>query len=609
MAVDPKKADLFRPNLTRRVRQKLLSIRHNPTPVIAFTLIVGLAYVVLGPIIAMLSEAFQVQFQDRAIAEGEPGSWTTYYFHRVFTSEISQITFWRPLGRTVVVALGSSTLALLFGLVLAWLVTSTDLLGRRWLGPALILPYMLPSWAFAVAWITIFKNRRLGGAPGFAESAGFSPPDWLAYGMIPMTIALALHYFPFAFLLYANGFKRIDTQLEESAQVLGASRWTIMRKIALPILLPTTMSAILLTFSRTVGTFGTPYVLGSPVGETLLSTSLYSSFRSGSPGTAAMIAIVMVLMGVAIVAMDVWLIRQWRRFVTVGGKGGSRRRMPLRRWRLPATAFAWAILLAAAIVPFAVIFLSTIMRIPGVFTIENFTSQFWTSPGMDIAGGEAGVLRNDDILRAAFNSLRIAGIAAVVTGVLGVIVGYVVVRMQGSKTSFYLRQVSFLPYLVPGIAFAAAALSLFAVSRGPVPSLYGTLALLVIVMVVMYLPYAARSSIASMMQSGNEPEEAAMVLGARFRKRIAKIILPMQRGPMMVGVLLPFISGMKELSLVVMLVTPGTHLLTTQALKYTDLGYIQLSNASILLIGVITAVAAWLIQRITGTSLAEGFQK
>ena len=77
----------------------------------------------------------------------------------------------------------------------------------------------------------------------------------------------------------------------------------------------------------------------------------------------------------------------------------------------------------------------------------------------------------------------------------------------------------------------------------------------------------------------------------------------------MVGVLLPFISGMKELSLVVMLVTPGTHLLTTQALKYTDLGYIQLSNASILLIGVITAVAAWLIQRITGTSLAEGFQK
>ena len=124
---------------------------------------------------------------------------------------------------------------------------------------------------------------------------------------------------------------------------------------------------------------------------------------------------------------------------------------------------------------------------------------------------QPGIFTSPEIIIALRNSFLIAGSAAIICGILGLIVGYAVVRLPGSFISAYLRQISFLPYLMPGLAFAAAFLSLFAVSRGPIPALYGSLSLLILVMVVTYLPYASRSGISAMMQVGQEPEEAGMV--------------------------------------------------------------------------------------------------
>jgi iron(III) transport system permease protein len=163
-----------------------------------------------------------------------------------------------------------------------------------------------------------------------------------------------------------------------------------------------------------------------------------------------------------------------------------------------------------------------------------------------------------------------------------------------------------MPYLIPGIAFAAAMLTLFAVPRGPVPALYGTIWLLVLVMIVTYLPYASRSGISSMMQIGAEPEEAAKVLGAGYWKRLGGIMLPLQKGALLTAIVLPFISGMKELSLVVMLVTPGTETLTTQSLRFLDNGAPHLANATILIIGLVVMAAVFLVQRITKVNIANG---
>ena len=149
-------------------------------------------------------------------------------------------------------------------------------------------------------------------------------------------------------------------------------------------------------------------------------------------------------------------------------------------------------------------------------------------------------------------------------------------------------------------------MSLFAVSRGRIPALYGSLSLLILVMVVTYLPYASRSGISAMMQVGPEPEEAGMVLGAGFWRRTVSILAPLQKSALVVAIILPFITGMKELSLVVMLVTPGTELLTTQSIRFLDFGYTQLANATILIIGVVVMISVLILNRVTKTNLATG---
>jgi iron(III) transport system permease protein len=202
--------------------------------------------------------------------------------------------------------------------------------------------------------------------------------------------------------------------------------------------------------------------------------------------------------------------------------------------------------------------------------------------------------------------LRIVGLAAIICGLVGLLIGYVVVRSDGSRIASVLRQVSFLPYLVPGIAFAAAYLSLFAVQRGPIPALYGSVTLLVIVMAVTHLPYASRSGISAMTQLGREPEEAAQITGAGWLTRVRTVVVPIQRGSLVTGIVLPFISGIKELSIVIMLTTTGTQLLTTLSINLIDFAYDQMANAVVLVIALVAFLATYLTQRLTRTSLASG---
>ena len=197
------------------------------------------------------------------------------------------------------------------------------------------------------------------------------------------------------------------------------------------------------------------------------------------------------------------------------------------------------------------------------------------------------------------------GLAAVVAGILGQLVGYVVVR--GPKVlGTPLRFITFLPYLVPGIAFAAAFLSAFAVARGPIPALYGTGILLVIALTADQMPFASRAGISSMMQLGKDPEEAAQIAGAGWMKRLAKIVFPIQRQALVSGILMPFISGLKGLSLVVLLAVPGTDLLTTYSIRLVDYGMVQASNAVVLMICLIALVGTLVGQRVGKTSLSSG---
>ncbi|WP_430441666.1 ABC transporter permease [Shinella sp.] len=589
-----------------RWRYPLRLALREPTTVIAVLMAALFAYLIVVPILSILADAATVQFGDERRTAGETGSFTAYYLYRAFASPVAHDLFWEPLLNTLKVAFGAIAISLSVGGILAWLIARTDMFGRRWFATALIVPYMLPAWTFALAWTTLFKNRTVGGQPGWFEAVGLTPPDWLAYGQVPITIILALHYTPFVILLFGSALRRFDSQLEDSARILGAPGRVVALQIILPLMRPALLSAVLLIFAKCLGEFGVPYVLGLPVKFDVLATSLYRSIGSRQTGVAGVLAGAIMLIGVLAIMIDAHLAREARRFVTVGSKGAMNRLSRLKSWRWPASGFAAAIFVVSVGMPLLTLALSTVMHQPGSFALSNFTLDYWIGQDLPTVAMRTGILLSPDLWQAAWNTISIVGIASICSGILGVLTGYVVVRTTIRPLAIFLRQVTFMPYLVPGIAFAAAYLSLFAVQRGPIPGLYGTTLILILALMADQMPYASRAGISAMMQLGKDPEEAAQIVGAGWFRRMTSIVIPIQKGSLVTGILLPFISGIKGLSLFVILAVPATDVLTTFSLRLVDYNYTQAANAVVLIIAGLAYGGTVLAQRLTRTNLAEG---
>lgn len=595
-----------RPSRRTLLKYRLRVAMREPTSLLGVVMALIFTYLILVPILSMLVQAATVQFGDERRTALETASWTFYYLNRTFFSAISRDLFWEPLANTLTVAAGAIAIAMVIGTPLAWLLSRTDMFARRWFATALIVPYMLPAWTFALAWTTLFKNRTVGGQPGWLEALGFAPPDWLAYGRLPITIILALHYTPFIILLFGSALRRFDSQLEDSARILGARSYQVAWQIILPLMRPALLSAIILIFAKCLGEFGVPYVLGLPVKFEVLSTSLFRNIASRQTGVGAVIAGSIMLIGVVTLMIDARLVREARRFVTIGSKGTMNRLSRLGAWRWPLTLFAAAIFVLSVCMPILTLVLSTVMRQPANFALDNFTLDYWIGSDLETVALRTGILLSPDLWAAAWNTLWIVGSASITSGIFGLLVGYVVVRTPFRPLSTFLRQVTFLPYLVPGIAFAAAYLSLFAVARGPVPALYGTVWILILALMADQMPYASRAGISAMMQLGKDPEEAAQIAGAGWFRRMVSVVIPIQKGSLVTGVLLPFISGIKGLSLFVILAVPSTDVLTTFSLRLVDYHYTQAANGVVLIIAAMAYFGTVAAQKLTKTNIAEG---
>jgi iron(III) transport system permease protein len=371
-------------------------------------------------------------------------------------------------------------------------------------------------------------------------------------------------------------------------------------------MMPSLVSACTLIFAKALGDFGVAYVLGVPVNYNVLATSLFRAISTGQSGMSAVLAGTIVLLGVISILIDMRLLREAGRFQTIGSKGSMNRETDLGRWRQAANVFAMTFFLVGAAIPLTALALTTVMIRPGVFTWDNFTLAYWIGTDLGTTALRTGILLTPEFWNATRNSLWIVGAASLGAGLMGLLVGVAVVRSQIPGLGLLLRQLTFLPYLVPGIAFAAAYLSMFAVPRGPLPALYGTYLILLLAIMADQMPFASRAGISAMMQLGKDPEEAARIVGAGWWRRLVAVVIPIQKGALVTGVLLPFISGIKSLSLVVVLAVPGTDLLTTYAIRLVDNGYTQASNAVVLMICVIAFFGTVGVQRLTKSKLSDG---
>jgi iron(III) transport system permease protein len=421
-AAEPHVEEETRPPRPRRserppLRYRLRLYAQNPVIAIGVLALILFIYLIVVPIISLLADGLFVHRSDTAITEKTEGAFTTYHLWRVFVSPNAINIFWEPLGNTIAIALCSTFLALVVGTCVAWLMVRTNMWGRKWFATALLVPYMLPAWTFALAWLTLFKNRTSGGQPGWLENLGVTVPDWFAYGRGPIIVIFAMHFSPFVIMLVGNALKRFDSTLEESAQLLGASRARVAFTVILPLLRPSLISAITLILAKVLGEFGVAYVLGLPVNMNVLATSIYHNIYSDQKGAVAVMVAVVVLIGMISLWVDMHFLRESNRFVTISGKSGSGNSLSnLRNSRIWATLFCALMFIVSVVIPIVVLGLSTVMKEPGVFTSDNLTWEHWIGRNLATVGFTDGVIFNDEVRQAAWNSIWIVGLASVLAG-------------------------------------------------------------------------------------------------------------------------------------------------------------------------------------------------
>ncbi len=579
-------------DLAIRRDSPLMRLVLDPVNILLMILLGILFYLVLWPFLELVLHTITWGDGDRRLSrDAVPGEYTWFHWLQVTASPLSQRMLYAPLVNTLITGVISTVIALIVGGGLAWCVIRSDMPGKGWLQPVLTLPYIVPSFAIALAWETVFRSPKVGGQPGLYETVlGIPPPEWVSYGTFPISITLAMHYFPFAYLLVAGALATIDSQMEEGALLSGASRMMILRRITFPVVAPAFAAAFVLTFGKTIGQFALPFLLGAPTQFHTIATMVYANLALGLDSMAYVLAILLILMSLlAIWASNKFVGNNARRFETISGKGFRSRQVALGGWRWPIFWSVATFGFVVGILPLILLGYQSLMLIDGFFNLSNLTMHFWTGQSdPEIAMGEPGVLHNANILGAAWNTIELAFFSAVIASLVGLVIAYIVVRKESNPLAKMLDQISFIPFLFPSIAFGAMYLTMFAEPRGPIPALYGTFTLLVLISVVNRLPYSVKTGVTAVTQIGRELEEAAEVAGASWGRRFRKIIVPLASSGVVTGMMVSFVGVMRELSLIILLITPSTRVLMTVGFNYAEEGLTQLSNALVLIVAMIT---------------------
>ena len=560
----------------------------SPAKLLAIFFLALLGFLVIVPLFEILKDALSIQSYDLSyLPDAKEGDFTLFHLERIFTGKLSKALFYKPLVNSLMIGLGVTVLALVIGSGLAWLIVRTDLPFRKTFAALAVIPYMMPSWVLALAWLTVFKNDRVGGSEGlFSYYIGGQPPDWVSYGMFPIIICLALHYYAYSYLLMSGALMTVNSDLEEAGAVGGISRFRRLWKITLPLLLPALGSAVVLTFIRILGTFGTPALLGLPVRFYTFSTQIYSSLNARNAGDGYVLALVLVVMAVLFIYINTKVLGTRKSYVTVTGKGFQQKPIALGKWRMPITIFVVLFMFVTIVAPLMLLVWESLLVQPGDYSFENLTSHFWIGNENDDLG-EPGIIHNDQILSALGNSLKLGFSAAFINGILGLLIGYAVVRTRGAWMSKALEATAFAPYVFPSIALGAIYLGIFSSGIGPIPALYGTFALLVIITTVKNLPFTSRTGISAMLQIDKSLEETARVQGIRWSRRMLKIILPISLSGLISGMLLTFITAMRELSLIILLLTPSSMVMTGVIFGYFENDLTQHAGAVTLVLVII----------------------
>ena len=464
---------------------------------------------------------------------------------RNFTGLFADPRFRQAVVNTVVCGAGATAVSGVLGLALAFLVSRTDLPGRRWFEILNLVPFFLSPYVGAISWVYLaapysgLLSRLLGDGLGL-------PGDVLPlYGLGGVTFVLALFYTPYVYLFVIAPMRQMDPVLEDAARVHGAGAWTTLRLVTLPLLFPALMSAALIVFVASAGLFDVPLALASPRGVRTMPTEIWQLVQYPADfGRASAFGVVVMAVTVLLTVMQRRHLDR-RRYFTVTGRGYRPRTIALGgAGRALALAFEAVFVGCAVVLPVAALVMVSASPIwtgtfsPAAATWRNFSDVLFDYPLTQ---------------KAVLNSLFLAVAGATIAVVIGALQAYFLERERRPRRRAVVDAVLSVPAGIPGIVLGLGFL-IIAV-RTP---LYSTLAVILIAYVAHFFPFATRTVAAMIAAVHPELEESARASGASWLQAMRYVMAPLVMPALVAAWLMLFVIFVRELGATMLLYADGT---------------------------------------------------
>ena len=563
------------------------SLSIEPATICIAVLFAVVAFLVLTPLFLLLVGSFQLARPGEAPVYGLAG------WRRAFSDPSIIQALWNTISLAVV----RQSIALVIGVVLAWLIARTDLPWKKSLEFIFWISFFLPPLPVALGWILLLDgkfgllNQWLEALP-FVSGPIFNIYSYWGIVWVHMTTSLGVKV-----LLLAPAFRNLDASLEESARSCGANPVVTLIRIVVPLMMPAILVSTVLGLIRSMEAFEIELLLGVPIGLFVYSTKIRDLVAYEPPAYAPATALgsIFLVLLLILVALQRSYLGQ-RLYRTVTGRGFSTNPTTLGRWRWPVFSVVALIAFSVTIVPLIVLLMGTFMRAFGYFNIPRpWTMENWHR-----------VLADPSLIKSLWNTL-IVGLGTALSGAAFYgLIAYVVVRRQ-FKGKAVLDFISWLPWAIPGILMGLALLWTVFETR-VLLFLYGSVYLLIIALFIKSMPFGVQIAKSVLVQLGPELEEAARISGGSWLQCYRRVLIPLLTPTFIVVGLLGFISAARDISTVVLLSSSQSRTMALLALDYAFGGQFERGAVVAFLTSLVVIVIA-LIAHVIGSRVGIGGER
>ena len=548
------------------------------------TLIVALivAGAVIVPLVVLFVSSFKVL---------DPLGWDTTWGFGNYVTMFTDRIIPKAFVNTLIISTGSTVLATLLGVSLAWVNARTNCPGRNYLEPYNLIPFFLSPFVGAIAWHNLAEPQtgllnNLARDVFGIEGALLNVNN--IWGVIWVT---GIFFAPLVYLFVVGSLRRMDPSLEDSARTTGAGLIRTTMTVTLPLVMPGILSGAIIVFVTSAGEFGVPFKLSAPYGWETLTTQIFSK-AVGDDANFYLGAAMSMALGIITVFL-IWVQQRYiapRSFTTVTGKGFRPNVLDLGPWKWVAFGYNVFFIMVAVVLPIVCLIIVSLhpvwtgkIVLADMTTINYVKTLFWWRPEA-IAAATNGI----------GNSLILSFGGASIAMILALVISYMIHRTKG----FGVRMLDFLsmvPIGFPGIVLAMGVLITYI--QTPI---YATLWILMLAYITRFFPYGQRNISSIMLAISEELDQSSRMCGASWFTTLRRITIPLLKPGLFAGWILLFIIFLRELSISIILFTTGTETLSVGVYYLTNFENEPLTAALSMAQTVMLLIAIYAFRRLAG---------